>query len=257
MRYLFSKSSPSRVVATIATTLFLILSCMTLSFCKQKQNTGFRETELIVHYPITILNGDSIRHNVFIDSVKVLEYKELVLYTLPSKRILENNAHIQGTNSYFIYKKNSTKGVWLKTLDSLTNYTTHMVDSFLENRAFKNTKLVIPPNDTLIGKERTAEGYVEKWTPRKLISESQYDTLYYYFSKNIDSVNLKLSPVLDSISKHHLYKVRIAFNERFSSSYMRMLPKKEYYFETKHGYVKETDERISKLLFVIGSNILK
>ncbi|MDP1763125.1 MAG: hypothetical protein Q8L07_04490 [Sediminibacterium sp.] len=257
MNLLFPNYLLSRVVAFLATTLAMSFLTNTLLGCGQQKKNGFSETELIVHYSITLLHGDSIRHNVFIDTVKILYYKEFTIYTLPPKRRMEDNSYIQGTNSYFFYKKNSPKGVWLTNLDSFTNFTHHPVDSFLEKRAFKSMKFSIPPTDTLISKDETSKTYLEKWIPKRLINENQYDTLCYYYSKNTDSINFKLSKNLDSISRYHLYKVRIIFNERFSSSYLRMLPSREYYFETKHTYITKTDTRISKINTIIQSNIVK
>lgn len=232
--------------AGFGTALVIIIS-LSISSCNIVSQKSILETELITHYPITIRAENSIRQQVFVDTTRVMKFNDLILYTLPPKRRLEDNSQIVGTQSYFILKTNASHGFWFKNLDSIKTGEKHLADSFLEKRAFRTMKFATGPIDSLVESSSSNETLIEKWVPRVSQGDNMYDSICFYFNKKKLVSNVFLSPELDSLKGMHLFKVRIVYNEKFSSSNNVFLPRREFYFETAQKQILKSDKKVSVL----------
>lgn len=228
-------------------TILVIVFSLFISNCNIVPQKSILETELITHYPITIRAENGVRQHVFVDTIRVMKFNDLTLYTLPPKRRLEDNSQIVGTQSYFILKENAIHGIWFKNLDSIRTGEKHLADSFLEKRAFRTMKFVTGQSDSLVETSSSNEILIEKWIPRASQDDNIYDSIYFYFNKKKPVSNVFLSQELDSLKGMYLFKVRVVYNEKFSSSNNVFLPRREFYFETTQKQILKSDKKVSVL----------
>src|SRR5437763_997712 len=102
-------------VAIFATLTFLYLSCRTYSKNKV-QVDDLKAMNLIVNYPVTLSNKGEISFFNLKDTISIYYHSDLILYKLLARRRIENEEKVIGSQSYFIYKKNSGEGYLFNNL---------------------------------------------------------------------------------------------------------------------------------------------
>ena len=96
---------------------------------------------------------------------------------------------------------------------------------------------------------------IEKYGMMKQGDEMSIDTIYYYYSKKMNNIEYSFSKKLDSISRKKLFKVRLLYNSKFSSSNKSVLPKREISFEIRE--VTPPDPKDVFSIFRKYQNIIK
>lgn len=197
--------------------------------------------KLTVNLPVLILKDNTISFLNISDSVFLTYYENWVLYKLPPSRNLKDNEQISGTETYFVFEKSESHGVWFQSLDSIRNGRKLLIDSFLNIRAFRNISFSLDSNDSLTQtiKFQKSNGFLEKYVANNKTDELNPDSAYLYFSDRLKNYEYSFSPPLDSLKEMKLFKVRLLFNETFSKEYEKLLPKRELSFEIGKVVTKE------------------
>ncbi|HEY5772437.1 MAG TPA: hypothetical protein VIS75_07410, partial [Chitinophagaceae bacterium] len=127
----------------------------------------------------------------------------------------------------------------------------YLVDSFLANRGLKGKDFDIPIDSlwSLTEVIKVKEDILfEKYGSLKQGDETTIDSIYYYYSKDMNKIEYSFSKKLDSIKAMKLFKVRFLYNERTSTSNKIILPKRELSFEL----IEETASNPQKIIeFII------
>jgi hypothetical protein len=231
IKYKNNKAVKTAIGAVLTALLLYFGDCQSQS----KLNKNFKTLQLTVNYPIITLNDDNLSFFNITDSIFINYYEDFVLYKLAPSRIFETNEKIPGTETYFVFKKKDKYGLWLSKLDSINHGKSEPVDSFLNIRAFASAKFNLTTNDSLIQSvnDKKANILQEKYIPKKRYGEFTFDSVYYYFTNDLKNFDYSFSPKLDSIRNMKLFKVRLLYNQSFSSKYNHILPKREYFFQIK------------------------
>jgi len=206
-----------------------------VSFTCSKKNT-LKCISLCYGLPTNIYReNDEIKIYTLKDTILIFYYSDYVIYRLPPTVKFETDEQIKGTEPYFIYNKKDSFGIFFNSLTDSSSGITCRVDSFLFNRGFK-VKDIDRPVDSispLMEVKKVKDGVVEKYGLIKQGDEMSIDTIYYYYSKKMNNIEYSFSKKLDSISRKKLFKVRLLYNSKFSSSNKSVLPKREISFEIR------------------------
>jgi hypothetical protein len=226
-------------VALIATLTSLSLGCKTFNKNNAKAD-DLKAIDLIVSYPVTLANNGEISFFNLKDTISIIFHDDLILYKLLARRKEESEKKISGSESYFIYKKNSGDGYLFNNLSDGSKGTKMSVDSFLNQRAFANATF-----DTsslkLVEKKDSNKIVIEKYIPLTS-DENTFDSIYYYYSPHFKNIHYSFSRNLDSIKGMKLYEVRILYEGKFSNKYNLPLPKREFLFKIEELQVSNFQE---------------
>jgi hypothetical protein len=208
--------------------IFATLTALNLH-CKSRQFDDLKAINLIVSYPVTLTNiGDVSSFNLK-DTISVFYHGHLILYKLLARRKTGNEEKLKGSESYFIYEEDNPAGYLFDNLSDDAKGKKLSVDSFLTQRAFSSATF---DNSSLKLTERKDSGniLVEKYIPLKS-DGNMFDSIYYYYSTDLENIHYSFSRKLDNLSGMKLYQARILFTEKFSIEYNLMLPKREFLFK--------------------------
>ncbi|MDP4263335.1 MAG: hypothetical protein Q8941_12485 [Bacteroidota bacterium] len=231
--------------------LILLNGCHSL----QRTETMGKKISLVVNYPVIMIN-DGVHSDVHFfnlrDTVFIFYYGRYILYRLPGTRKFETDEKIAGSEPWFIYRKQSAQGYLFTSISDSTRGMKLPADSFLHNRAFAGASFDISTSDSLVERSGNKNTLVEKYFCNKSNNENYPDSFYFYFSDNFKNIDYTFSRKLDSLRKMKLYKVRILYNEKTSSAYQKVLPKREFLFE-----IRNEGKNISKELIDFISRVSK
>jgi len=218
--------------ATIAALmiLFLFLGSYT---CSKKSD--LKCLGLCFNYPISIYKeNDEIKIYNLKDTILIFYYSDYILYRLSPTIRFETGEKLKGTEPYFVYNKKDDFGFLFSSINDSSKGTKYPVDSFLANRGLKGKDFDIPIDslwslaDEIMVKE---DILMVKYGSLKQGDETTIDSIYYYYSKNMNKIEYSFSKKLDSIKAMKLFKIRFLYNERTSTDNKIILPKRELSFE--------------------------
>src|SRR4030095_5053398 len=208
-------------------------------FNKEYTQNNIKGIKIVYNLPILKLDGELLN---ITDSFSVFYFKDLVLYKIPYKLILENSKAIESIEvrfNYFIYRKNSEFGYYYDTL-KLIKEKRFSVDSFLTLKAFRGFNFYDRKNDSIVGRRILLNGdIVESYLPRIRYDQSYGDTTFLYYTDRFKGVDYSFSKELDSVKNLKVFKVRIAYASQFYTGYQFKFPKREYLFEMKEVASKD------------------
>ena len=240
-------------------TLFLFCSCaQAQNINKPSAITGISYK---VHLPIVELDGQV---SYVGDSTPIYFYKNYILYQLPyifdtasyeyhvsSDTYDTTFSKTQIKYKYLIYEKDSLFGILYNSSNGI-EFKKILIDSIVANKKapsnihsiMLNSKFILAKKFTGENKSENYESYVLKVKENAL----DYDSVNFYYSKDLSNFAFSLSPTLDSIYHSKLTKFKIIYNEDYSSEHSMKLPKREFSFEIS---------KISKIPEEIGSLFIK
>jgi len=223
--------------------LFLFLGSYT---CSKKSN--LKCLGLCFNYPLsTYKENDEIKIYSLKDTILIFYYSDYILYRLSSTIRFETGEKLKGTEPYFVYNKRDDFGfLFTSIIDSIRGIK-YPVDSFLANRGLKGKDFDIPVDSlwslTEVIKVKE-DSLLEKYGSLKQGDETSIDSIYYYYSKDMNKIEYSFSKKLDSIKGMKLFKVRLLYNERVSTSNETILPKRELSFEMIEEHVPNPNKII-------------
>jgi hypothetical protein len=167
------------------------------------------------------------------DTIVIYNYLNYVLYQLPAKVVFETENKIKGTESFFIFKKDSKYGIFINSIKDSKKGEKLLVDSFLAKRALKDNRFSSIPDTTYKLANTTLNNgiYIEVFLPIQKKNENIFDSIIFYYSKKYNSFEYSFSPKLDSLKQRKLFKIRLLFKEKFSPAYNAVIPQREYLYE--------------------------
>ncbi len=228
-------------------TLFSIICSYNYS-CSKLKGKNISQLNLMVNYPITVIDKGKITFFNLTDTIYIFYYKDFIVYKLKPQRSLENNEKIKGTESYFCYEKDNKYGLFFKNSYNKHDSIKLPVDSLLTKEAFKSANFEV--NNNLYLHEAVEENNKKELLEKyyfKIKNENLYDSIYYYYSSSFKNIEYSLSKTLDSAKHLKLYKARLMYNQKFSTQHNLMMPKREYSFEIKE--VPFSNDSIIKQFF--------
>src|SRR5215203_3698405 len=240
----------NKPIATIKAFAVELVVAIIMSGCAATihKSERLKEISIIVNYPVVIVNDgvhDGINFFNRKDTVWIFYCNNNVLYRLSGATDLETDKKILGTETWFIYLKKATHGFLFNSITDTSKGLRLPIDSFLNERAYANANFDVPA-DSLYGKvENGNDTIVEKYFARTVHNGNYPDSLYYYFTNTFENVDYSFSRRLDSAKNMKLYKVRVLYNEGFSSSYKIMLPKREFLFEMMEEAIANSKQIIN------------
>ncbi|HEX3164626.1 MAG TPA: hypothetical protein VHQ93_00130 [Chitinophagaceae bacterium] len=240
----------NKPIATIKAFAVELVVAIIMSGCAATihKSERLKEISIIVNYPVVIVNDgvhDGINFFNRKDTVWIFYCNNNVLYRLSGATDLETDKKILGTETWFIYVKKATHGFLFNSITDTSKGLRLPIDSFLNKRAYANANFDVPA-DSLYGKvENGNDTIVEKYFARTVHNGNYPDSLYYYFTNTFENVDYSFSRRLDSAKNMKLYKVRVLYNEGFSSSYKIMLPKREFLFEMREEAIANSKQIIN------------
>ena len=208
-------------------------------------NTSIQGVELTFSYPFIQITKGNLNYSNLKDTISIFYYNNYVLYRLPPTKRFETDENIPGTEPHFLYKKDGVYGLFFKTkMDTLG--TRISVDSFLVKEGIRGRDFQLP-SDSLwkfTGRIKDKSIVLEKYAILKQVSEISLDSIYYYYSKNMEDVEFSFSPHLDSLAGMKLFRIRLLINQKYSPTYNLTFPKREFRFEIKEVPVSDTKDLI-------------
>ena len=210
--------------------LFIFLGSYT---CSKKSD--LKCLGLCFNYPLsTYKENDEIKIYSLKDTILIFYYFDYILYRLSATIRFETGEKLKGTEPYFIYNKKDDFGYLYTSINDSSRGTKYPVDSFLANRGLKGKDFDIPIDSlwSLTEKIKVKENIlIEKYGSLKQGDETTIDSIYYYYSKDMNKIEYSFSKKLDSIKAMKLFKIRFLYNERTSTANEIILPKRELSFE--------------------------
>jgi hypothetical protein len=241
------------IAAKIIYGVVLVAILMGLNGCRSIQKTGGMKISLVVNYPVVIINDgihDGVNFFNLRDTVYIFYYNNYMVYHLSGNRDLKTDEKIPGSDSWFLLHKHSISGYLFNSISDSSKGLRLPADSFLTKRAYANASFNITEKDSLVESFENKDTLIEKYFINKSNDELHPDSLYFYFCKKYKDIDYTFSPKLDSVKNMKLYKVRLLYNAKFSTTYKTALPKREYLFEIRNegkNNAKQLDDFISRV----------
>jgi len=221
--------------AVTVTALLICTCCFTAWHSEYSNNrVKLKAIQSIAIYPVNLYKeNETIKINSITDTVSRICSGNFILYKLPSVTEFVTGKQIKGTDPYFIYNKNCDFGYYFSKIKDTGSGKKWIVDSFLIKYA-RDKQVFDTPTDSI-------------WPLQKTIKNQQkdsliFDSIYYYYTKNLNKLDYTLSKGLDSSKGMKLYKVRLIYASKFSSTYKTTLPVREFRFELREVSVENTEE---------------
>lgn len=215
-----------------------LMACLVCScFLSPSQKHSVQKINLIYKLPILKENGELINVK---DSLEIYYYNKQFLIQIPYIYSLENSKEIlkkETRFNYFFYLKDSDSGFYFDSHKGVQPKKLP-VDSFMITKTFKNINFYDQNNDSLLLtiKSLTNETLLEKYVPKKKFDQSYPDTIYLYYSKKFNNIDLySFSKTLDSSRKMKLFKVEMKYNSQFYEGYKFKFPQREFFFQLKES----------------------
>ncbi|MEP7251373.1 MAG: hypothetical protein ABI683_03310 [Ginsengibacter sp.] len=191
---------------------------------------------LISNSPVGLFedHGEKKIYNIT-DTTGIFYFNNYILYRLPPTQVFETGENVKNSEQYFIYNNEDEKGILFDSLKEHCSTKQFSVDSFLFARGGRGKDFDIPVDTVwkLAETFQNTEFVIEKYALIKQSNEFYYDSIYYYYSKNITPIDFSFSRKLDSIKGMKLQKIRLLYNENYSFSQSKIIPKREFSFEFK------------------------
>lgn len=216
--------------------------------CSKKKQ--LRSIGLFYSYPLSFYkeNNETKIYNLR-DTLLLSYYSDYILYRLSPTVKFETDEKIKGTEPYFIYNKKKTFGFLFTSLKDSSQGTRFPVDSFLDSRGMRNKSFDVPADSlwalSEVVNDRRNNILEEKYALLKPGDETNIDSIYYYYSKNKNRIDYTFSKKLDSIKGMKLFKIRMLYNEKFSSVNKIILPKRELILEIRDEVASNPKEIIA------------
>lgn len=242
-----------RLILGFICMIFLMNCASTKNYSKNIVAISF-----IVNFPV--VQGDN-QLFYFRDTIPIFYYQDLILYKLPytfdsSKMIYhtktdtieQQNILTETRYNYFVYRHGKQYGIWYKEMnsDSLIKLS---VDSIIDKKGTPTIlqSILANPNDTLVARIRESIGniFIEKYASKSKPDESYNDTTLLYYSKNMKYIKFSFSPILDSIKKLKLFKVKLIYNKAYSSKYSITMPQRELTYEFQKKQIENNQQVIA------------
>jgi hypothetical protein len=233
----------------------MILALLTNGRRPRNDNRPLNTFRLIANYPVSAMNNGSLEILTMKDTVGMAISDNYSLYYLAPKMEFQTNRKIPGTESYFFFGDTRKMGILFQSLADIAGQTHLNVDSFLGARAFKTFHVSANPG-TRVDSQTDVDGHnlFEAYVPAERKDGNSVDSIYLYYSADLNAIPYSFSPELDSLKKKKLVKVRLLFNAAEAPGQKMIIPKRELSLELQRwpiddtGAVKNVMARWSKLL---------
>lgn len=219
--------------------------------CKIAASGTLRKVEVYQKIQIPMIDG---RIEDLTDSVKVISYKNFVLFQVPysNQKFLirwdstgEQHQTLisnEPKQKYFVHESTDSLGFEYDSLNSERGQK-KSVDSFLNTKVFGNLIFYDRKNDSLVESGEMEKGILlEKYVPKVKFDYSYSDSSYFFFSNRFDNLNYTLSRELDSIKQKKLFKVVSVYNAGYDTAFKTHLPRREYVFEIRPATLNNAKE---------------
>lgn len=194
----------------------------------------------------------------FIDDIRIYRFAPTHIWKIESDGTMTETAAIEpNSHSYFCFRAGGEKGLYFPRPKDGGKPRILPVDSILLASGFKGMMITIPDDKLAKLKGPRIEmpfGFEERVTNSFKKNETDFDSLYLTFSKNMDTRELTLSKQLDSLYGMKLIKWTMLFNEYFSPSQNRPVPKRHFSLEFIAD-PKVDQRRLDSILTVYGSMV--
>jgi len=227
------KEFKNLIIIKAAITAALMMIFLGSYTCSKKNN--LKCLGLCFNYPLsTYKENDKIKIYTLKDTLLIFYYSDYILYRLSPTIRFETGEKLRGTEPYFAYNKRDDFGFLFTSLNDSSKGTKYPVDSFLAARGLRGKDFDNPIDSlwtlTEVIKDKEVM-LLEKYGSLKQGDETTIDSIYYYYSKDMNRIEYSFSKKLDSIKAMKLFKARFLYNERVSTSNEIILPKRELSFE--------------------------
>jgi len=145
------------------------------------------------------------------------------------------------TYQYFIYNKNDKFGYWCKSLSDTIKMTKMAVDSAINQHLNFSDTIFNIRNEIMVEKKVSNQTVFEKYISSTLRDQTVPDTLNYYYSKKLNSIDFSWSRHMDSIKGMKLHKVVLVFNAQ-PYNYDFIIPRREFVLEFNKVRVEDKKE---------------
>jgi len=219
--------------------------------CKTAASGTLKKVEIYQKFQIPMTDG---RLDDWVDSIKVISYKNFVLFQVPySKQKFwiswdstgeqhETLISNEPKQKYFIHENTDSLGFEYDALNSERGQQ-KSVDSFLNTKLFGNLIFYDRKNDSLVESREPEKGILlEKYVPKVKFDYSYSDSSYFFFSNRFENLNYTLSRELDSIKQKKLFKVVSVYNAGYDTAFKTQLPRREYIFEIRPATLSNAKE---------------
>ena len=229
-----------RVITSVILLPIIIYCCSNFNSGPSSPNLKFTFS-----YPTNyVKDGKKIKVYSLQDTITIFSSGDYRIMRLPYQKVeFKSGKGIPSTEPYFVYIQDEQYGSYYNNIDDLGG-SKLKVDSLLNVTKTKINGFE-PLTDSiwkLTGKGKLSNGLIfEKYGAIHKINASIFDTIYYFFDKELNNVSYSFSPLLDSIKAMKLCKVRLIYNQNFSQKDDAMLPEREFTFS-----MSPTNEKMPK-----------
>lgn len=211
---------------------------------------------------IPIVATDGKMEEEIYDSICIIYYKDFRIYQLPVEYTEANVRVIEGSDTvpgqlidsltfketrydFFIQKEGKPYGylslpelrkTWKRTVGEVVNpveWKKINADSILNLKVTHLNFGLVRQIATLVSTSENdkAKELVQVYVSKNINADTDCDTTYLYFKPELTDIAYSYSPVLDSLMKSKLYKIRLLYNARMSNVYNVWVPEREWLFE--------------------------
>jgi hypothetical protein len=197
-------------------------------------------------YPVNQYEeGGEIKIHYIRDTIALFYINEYILYRLPAVVDFKTGQNVTGTEPFFVYKRGANRGRLYTSLNDSSKGSRINIDTFILQNVRKIKDVDTPPDSLWsLTEEREIDNEdlrVEKFSLIKKSNELLFDSVLFYYSRSMRNIEFSLSPKLDKEKKSKLCQVFLVYNEGYSPSQKRNLPKHEFRFGIERILPGKTD----------------
>lgn len=213
---------------------FIIAAAFLAAACSPTKT--IEAVDLLVTIPIPQMVDGQLKTPQIRDTLHLFFYQDYVIYQFPSDRNFENESRMPGTETWFVYRKNTERGNLYNA--SLTAPVSYRVDSLLFQRAFGKPDFKLESNEKLASRQVNEHITEEKYYFTNK-GKQLCDTAVFYYDPTLHT-DYSLSRQLDSSHGMKVSKVRLIVNKSAQIS------QQEYVFELRAAQADKS--KILKLI---------
>jgi hypothetical protein len=248
---------------------FTGFSCANQSSRKSDTASEVQSLKLSCLAPIDLINGIT-KYDTFITNVFM--YKNLYVYSneiiiadvSTQSRVNTGNtidaSHEAKRYQYVVATKIDSLAFLYDSINSKNYLKVIKKDSFFANYVVLNfqnyySQRVQMNIDSLLipFSKESSDTYVEKYFTKLPSAETHNDTSLYFYSKDFEKYNFSFVPMLDSLKRMKLFKIKYLFNPVFSPRLKMQLPARELTVYMEKAEVENPD-KIRKLCEIFLKN---
>ncbi|MDE3248384.1 MAG: hypothetical protein KGO82_06995 [Bacteroidota bacterium] len=243
MKKIFKRFRQIKAIQVVAFILLLGAACLSCNFIVPRRNKLYSiglaidmptNTEIVDGVLKSVQSKDTIQIS-FIEDIRIYRFAPTHIWKTESDGTMtETGAVVPDSHPYFCFRAGDEKGLYFPRPKDGGTPLILPVDSILIASGFKGMMISIP-NDKLpkLNGPRIEMpfGFEQRIANSFKKNETDFDSLYLTFSKNMDTRGLTLSKQLDSAYGTRLIKWSMLFNEYFSSLQNQPVPKRHFSLE--------------------------